>query len=122
MLRYIEKIPIEAYVQKLPNAGSTEVAPMPKARRSVTDVIVIATPACFIANPIRSCKSSLKSSTTFNIHIILEGFMQILIASIRKILIIDDPKYCHTIPTIFFQLLDISKTLNNHKHIINSYA
>ena len=77
MLRYIEKIPIEAYVQKLPNAGSTEVAPMPKARRSVTDVIVIATPACFIANPIRSCKSSLKSSTTFNIHIILDGFMQI---------------------------------------------
>ena len=56
-------MPNDAYAQKFPNAGSTEVAPIPKARRSVTDVMVIATPECFIANPMRSSTLSLNFKT-----------------------------------------------------------
>ena len=33
------------------SAGKTVVAPMAKASRSVTEVMVIATPACFIVRP-----------------------------------------------------------------------
>ena len=60
MLKNTAKIPSDAYAQKFPNAGKTDVAPMPKASRSVTDVIVIATPECFIARPMRSSKGSLE--------------------------------------------------------------
>ena len=58
-MRKTAKIPKAAYKQKFPNAGSTDVAPIPKARRSVNDVMVIATPECFIANPMRSSTPSL---------------------------------------------------------------
>ena len=60
MLKNTAKIPIDAYAQKFPNAGKTDVALMPKASRSVTDVIVIATPECLIARPMRSSKGSLE--------------------------------------------------------------
>ena len=47
-------MPRAAYAQNVPKAGNNEVAPIPNARRSVTDVIVIATPECFMAKPMRS--------------------------------------------------------------------
>ena len=53
-------------MQKFPKAGRTEVAPMPKARRSVTDVMVIATPECFIAKPILSSTGRLWIKLGFN--------------------------------------------------------
>ena len=33
------------------SAGRVEEAPTPKARRSVTEVMVMATPACFMVSP-----------------------------------------------------------------------
>ena len=58
-------MPNEAYAQKFPKAGKTDVAPIPNAKRSVTEVIVIATPECFIANPILSSKLRLKSKKSY---------------------------------------------------------
>ena len=58
-MRKTAKMPKDAYAQKFPNAGNADVAPIPKASRSVTDVIVIATPECFIAIPVRSSRLSL---------------------------------------------------------------
>ena len=46
-----KNIPIAANKQKNFNAGKIVVAPMAKANKSVTEVIVMATPACFIAMP-----------------------------------------------------------------------
>ena len=68
MLKNTAKIPSDAYAQKFPNAGKTDVAPMPKASRSVTDVIVIATPECFIARPMRSSKGSLEKTSWYIIR------------------------------------------------------
>ena len=44
-------IPIEAYMQNDLSAGSCVVAPIPNAMKSVTEVMVIATPACSIVLP-----------------------------------------------------------------------
>ena len=46
-----KNIPIAANKQKDFKAGKIVVAPMAKANKSVTEVIVMATPACFIAMP-----------------------------------------------------------------------
>ena len=46
-----KNIPIAANKQKDCKAGKIVVAPMAKASKSVREVIVIATPACFIAIP-----------------------------------------------------------------------
>ena len=59
ILRNTAQILNAEYAQKLANAGSADVAPIPKARKSVMEVMVIATPECFIANPIRSSKERL---------------------------------------------------------------
>ena len=59
IFRKTEKMLKAEYAQKLPNAGSADVAPIPKAKKSVMEVIVIATPECFIANPILSSKGRL---------------------------------------------------------------
>ena len=40
-----------AYIQKDCIAGKMVVAPIPKANKSVIDVIVMATPACFSVKP-----------------------------------------------------------------------
>ena len=69
MLKNTAKIPSDAYAQKFPNAGKTDVAPMPKASKSVTDVIVIATPECFIARPMRSSKGSLEKTSWYIIRV-----------------------------------------------------
>ena len=69
MLKNTAKIPSDAYAQKFPNAGKTDVAPMPKASKSVTDVIVIATPECFIARPMRSSKGSLEKTSCYIIRV-----------------------------------------------------
>ena len=50
------RIPIEAYIQNDLKAGSDEVAPIPKAIKLVTDVMVIAAPAWDIIAPILSTK------------------------------------------------------------------
>ena len=50
------RIPIEAYIQNDLKAGSDEVAPIPKAIKFVTDVIVMAAPAWDIIAPILSTK------------------------------------------------------------------
>ena len=47
-------IPMEAYMQKDLRAGSCVVAPIPKAIKSVMEVMVMATPACDIVAPILS--------------------------------------------------------------------
>lgn len=47
-------IPIAAKTQKVARAGSCEVVPSAKAKRSVTEVMVMATPACPMARAIRS--------------------------------------------------------------------
>ena len=69
MLKNTAKIPSDAYAQKFPNAGKTDVAPMPKASKSVTDVIVIATPECFMARPMRSSKGSLEKTSWYIIRV-----------------------------------------------------
>ena len=46
-----KNIPIAANKQKYFKAGKIVEAPMAKANKSVTEVIVMATPACFIAIP-----------------------------------------------------------------------
>ena len=46
-----KNIPIAANKQKYFKAGKIVEAPMAKANKSVTEVIVMATPACFIAMP-----------------------------------------------------------------------
>ena len=56
-------MPIEAYAQKDPKAGRLDMEPIPKAKRSVMVVIVMATPECFIAKPILSSKLRLKCIT-----------------------------------------------------------
>ena len=43
-----------AYMQNDLRAGSCVVAPIPNAMKSVTEVTVIATPACCIVRPTRS--------------------------------------------------------------------
>ena len=50
-----------AKTQKDCNEGSTDVAPMPKAIKSVKDVIVMATPECLSARPKRAFNSFLES-------------------------------------------------------------
>ena len=47
-------MPIEAYMQKDLRAGRMVDAPMPKAMKSVMEVIVMATPACDMVAPILS--------------------------------------------------------------------
>ena len=47
-------MPIAAYMQKDLRAGRTVVAPIPKAMKSVIEVMVMATPACDMVAPIRS--------------------------------------------------------------------
>ena len=44
-------------MQNEDKASRVEDDPMPNAKRSVTDVIVMATPACFIVQPNRSLMS-----------------------------------------------------------------
>ena len=44
-------IPMEAYMQKDLSAGREEVAPIPNAMKLVTEVMVMATPACAITPP-----------------------------------------------------------------------
>ena len=44
-------IPMLAYMQNERRAGSEEVAPIPKAMKLVTEVMVMATPACAITPP-----------------------------------------------------------------------
>ena len=44
-------IPMEAYIQKDLRAGSCVVAPIPKAIKSVMEVMVMATPACSMVLP-----------------------------------------------------------------------
>ena len=61
MLMNTATIPIAAYAQNEENDGRLEKVPIPNARKSVTDVMVIATPECFIARPTRSSKGNLKS-------------------------------------------------------------
>ena len=46
-----ERIPTAAEMQKDWRAGKDARAPTPKAKMSVSDVIVIETPACFIVRP-----------------------------------------------------------------------
>ena len=48
-----KNIPMVIFKQKYFTIGKIVVAPIPKAIKSVTDVIVMATPACFIAMPNR---------------------------------------------------------------------
>ena len=45
------RIPMEAYMQKDLRAGREEVAPIPNAMKFVTEVMVMATPACAITPP-----------------------------------------------------------------------
>ena len=44
-------MPMEAYMQKDLRAGSTVDAPIPKAMKSVMEVMVMATPACDMVAP-----------------------------------------------------------------------
>ena len=48
------RIPRDAYTQKDLKAGKDEEAPIPKAIKFVTEVMVMATPACAIVAPILS--------------------------------------------------------------------
>ena len=89
-------------------------APIPKAIRSVTDVIKIATPECFIVNPIRSsililsqekfiksvsCANRPEKSEELNIFLIFVN-----------------------LPFISWFFLYIIKSLDNNKHIVNTYS
>ena len=47
-------MPMAAYMQNDLKAGRTVVAPIPKAMKSVMDVMVMATPACDMVAPILS--------------------------------------------------------------------
>merc|ERR1719450_495286 len=47
----IVNIPMEAYMQNDLRAGSCVVAPIPKAMKSVMEVMVMATPACSMVLP-----------------------------------------------------------------------
>ena len=65
-------IPMEAYIQKDLRAGSCVVAPIPKAIKSVMEVMVMATPACDIVAPILSvidldfsCSESVRTFQRF---------------------------------------------------------
>ena len=46
-----KNMPSVTFIQKYFTIDMLVVAPNPKAHKSVTDVIVMATPACFIATP-----------------------------------------------------------------------
>ena len=47
----IERIPMAAYMQKERRAGICVVDPIPKAMKFVSEVMVMATPACSIVLP-----------------------------------------------------------------------
>ena len=72
-------IPMEAYMQKDLRAGREEVAPIPNAMKLVTEVMVMATPACAITPPIlsttgldRSCSAT--GDTSDNVNKFAESF------------------------------------------------
>ena len=64
------------------NAGRLDEAPTPKASRSVTDVMVMATPACFMVSPNLSASVLLLSSS---LKLLKHCLVQQISWGIRKI-------------------------------------
>ena len=62
-------MPIEAYMQNERKAGKMVVAPIPKAMKSVMDVMLIATPACERVAPILSTTGSAFSLAEKYFHL-----------------------------------------------------
>ena len=71
-------IPREAQTQKDLKAGNEEEAPIPKAMKFVTDVMVMATPACAMVAPILSSTDldfsfSEESPMTINHNLVVKA-------------------------------------------------
>ena len=64
----IESIPMAAYMQKERRAGICVVDPIPKAIKLVSEVMVMATPACSIVLPSLSATPPELSRDNVNIY------------------------------------------------------
>ena len=79
------RMPIEAYTQKDLRAGSEVVAPTPKAMKSVMEVMVIATPAWDMLQPILSTTGKdFSFSERVFLHCTITNMSSMPIPSMRK--------------------------------------